>query len=91
MIAPASRQLAEQFEIHSTVLLAMITSAFVLGYGAYLSFPYTARRVVDPVIRSYYSLRAAIPWTTQRDIWALPRATNFKSVVPQYVVCMLSR
>ena len=91
MIAPASEQLAEQFDIHSTVLLAMTTSVFVLGYGVYLSFPYTARRVVNPVVHSYHSLRAAIPWTTQRDIWALPRATNFKYVVPQYVVCMLSR
>jgi hypothetical protein len=36
MIAPASRQLAERFDIHSTVLLAMTTSAFVLAYGAYL-------------------------------------------------------
>lgn len=34
MIAPASRQLAERFDIHSTVLLAMTTSVFVLAYGA---------------------------------------------------------
>jgi hypothetical protein len=33
MIAPASGQLAEQFGIDSTVLLAMTTSVFVLGYG----------------------------------------------------------
>jgi hypothetical protein len=33
MIAPASRQLAEQFDIHSTVLLAMTVSVFVLAYG----------------------------------------------------------
>jgi MFS family permease len=33
MIAPASGQLAEHFDIHSTVLLAMTTSIFVLSYG----------------------------------------------------------
>ncbi|KAN0121131.1 MFS general substrate transporter [Russula decolorans] len=33
MIAPASRQLAERFDIHSTVILAMTTSVFVLGYA----------------------------------------------------------
>ena len=38
MIAPASRQLAERFDIHSTVILAMTTSVFVLGYGGYVSF-----------------------------------------------------
>jgi hypothetical protein len=90
MIAPASRQLAERFDIHSTVLLAMTTSIFVLAYGAYLSFSYTAHRIHSG-IRSYHSFRASIPWSTQRDIWALPRAPNFKSVVPQYVLRMLSR
>jgi hypothetical protein len=34
MVAPASEQLAERFNIHSTVQLAMITSVFVLAYGA---------------------------------------------------------
>jgi hypothetical protein len=38
MIAPASRQLAERFNIHSTVILAMTTSVFVLGYGGHVSF-----------------------------------------------------
>ncbi|KAF8479662.1 MFS polyamine transporter [Russula ochroleuca] len=33
MIAPASGQLAEQFGIDSTVVLAMTTSVFVLGYA----------------------------------------------------------
>jgi hypothetical protein len=43
MTAPASRQLAELFDIHSTVLLAMTTSVFVLGYGGYISLsPQTA-------------------------------------------------
>jgi hypothetical protein len=35
MIAPASEQLAERFDIHNSVLLAMPTSIFVLAYGAY--------------------------------------------------------
>lgn len=34
IIAPASKQLVERFDIHSPVLLAMITSIFVLAYGA---------------------------------------------------------
>ena len=42
MIAPASGQLAERFEIHSTVLLAMTTSIFILAYGACPPFPSTA-------------------------------------------------
>ncbi|KAF8498757.1 MFS polyamine transporter [Russula emetica] len=33
MIAPASGQVAERFDIHSTVILAMTTSVFVLGYA----------------------------------------------------------
>ena len=38
MIAPASKQVAEQFDIHSTVILAMTTSVFILGYGRYIWF-----------------------------------------------------
>ncbi|KAN0121135.1 MFS polyamine transporter [Russula decolorans] len=33
MIAPASRQLAERFDIHSSVLIAMTVSVFVLAYA----------------------------------------------------------
>jgi MFS family permease len=39
MIAPASRQLAERFDIHSTVLLAMTVSVFVLAYGGNFHSP----------------------------------------------------
>ena len=91
MIAPASRQLAERFDIHSTVLLAMTTSVFVLAYGAYLSFSIPLAGLVHSRLRSYHSFWAAIPWPTQRDIRPLPCATSFKSVVPQYVLYMLSR
>ena len=45
MIAPASGQLAERFDIHSTALLAMTTSVFILGYGAHLSFSHTTHGV----------------------------------------------
>jgi len=38
MIAPASQQLAERFDIHNTVLLSMTVSIFVLAYGVYLPF-----------------------------------------------------
>lgn len=33
MIVPASGQVAERFNIHSTVILAMTTSVFILGYA----------------------------------------------------------
>jgi MFS family permease len=35
MIAPASEQLAEHFDIRNSALLAMTTSVFVLAYGRY--------------------------------------------------------
>jgi MFS family permease len=35
MIAPASEQLAERFDIRNSALLAMTTSVFVLAYGRY--------------------------------------------------------
>jgi hypothetical protein len=38
MIAPAEGQVAEWFDIHGTVILAMTTSVFILGYGGYISF-----------------------------------------------------
>jgi hypothetical protein len=34
MVAPASETIAQQFEITSTVLIAMTISIFVLAYGA---------------------------------------------------------
>jgi MFS family permease len=33
MIVPASSQLAERFDIHSSVLIAMTVSVFILAYG----------------------------------------------------------
>jgi hypothetical protein len=68
MIAPASKQLAERFDIHSTVLLAMTVSVFVLGYGGYLSFSRTVHSVQNLVIAffsSYHSIWSIIPWPTQ--------------------------
>lgn len=41
MIAPAASQVAEQFGITSSVLVAMTTSIFVLGYGEYYFLLYT--------------------------------------------------
>ncbi len=38
MIAPASGQVAERLNIHGTVILAMTTSVFVLGYGGCITF-----------------------------------------------------
>lgn len=34
MLAPVSDQIAQEFGITSTVLIAMITSIFLLAYGA---------------------------------------------------------
>jgi hypothetical protein len=68
MIAPASKQLAEHFDIHSTVLLAMTVSVFVLGYGGCLSFSRTVHSVQNLFIAffpSYHSIWSVIPWPTQ--------------------------
>jgi hypothetical protein len=68
MIAPASEQLAENFDIHSTVMVAMTVSVFVLGYGGYLSFPHTVYSVQNLFIvffPSYHSIWSVIPWPAQ--------------------------
>ena len=38
MIAPATNQVAAQFGIHSSVVIAFTTSIFVLAYGESISF-----------------------------------------------------
>ena len=38
MIAPAALQIAVQFRMTSSVLVAMTTSIFVLGFGEYFSY-----------------------------------------------------
>ena len=64
MIAPASQQLAERFDIHNTVVLSMVISVFVLAYGVSVIFPY--RSFIPCIVpRSYHSLWAVIPWTAQ--------------------------
>jgi hypothetical protein len=42
IIAPTSKQLAERFEIHNNVLLAITTSVFILAHGVYPPMPFTA-------------------------------------------------
>lgn len=64
MIAPASQQLAERFDIHNNVLLSMTISIFVLAYGVYLPLPFPTGFVI-PCTRCYHSLWAVVPWTTQ--------------------------
>ena len=49
MIAPASQQLAERFDIHNTVLLSMTISIFVLAYGVYLSICHFPAALVHSV------------------------------------------
>jgi hypothetical protein len=86
MIAPASTQLAERFDIHSSVLLAMTTSVFVLGYGGYfVILTYLSQRLLIACFRSYRSIWTVTFWPAERAIWTLSRVTNIKSVVPQYV------
>ena len=54
MIAPATGQLAERFDIHSPTILAMISSVFVLGYGGILCFsPQTALLKVFAVVIAF--------------------------------------
>lgn len=40
MVSPAAAQLAEDFGITSTVMVAMTISIFVLAYGAFRLFPF---------------------------------------------------
>src|SRR6266576_986589 len=65
MIAPASRQLAERFDIHSSVLLAMTVSVFVLAYGGNF---HSYRRQPSLIARFRHCLRslwALVPWPAQ--------------------------
>jgi hypothetical protein len=45
MVAPATQQIAHEFGITSTVIIAMTTSVFVLGYGK--SNPYERRTCIS--------------------------------------------
>ena len=90
MIAPASSQLAERFDIHSTVILAMTTSVFVLGYGGYVSF--SAQTAFAHCGFCYcHSLWAFIPWPSQRDVRTLACITTCQPVVPGYMLSLIHR
>ena len=90
MIAPASGQLAERFNIHSTVLLAVITSVFVLAYGGYLAFSRAARALcLFHCLRYYHRLWALITGPSQRVIWTLACASNRECVVPWYMLLIV--
>jgi hypothetical protein len=79
MIAPASGQLAERFDIHSPTILALISSVFVLGYGGNLCLlPQTA---FAQGFRCYHSHWTLSYRPTKRDIWTLARLTNLQPVV----------
>ena len=63
MIAPATGQLAERFDIHSPTILAMISSVFVLGYGGNLCLsPQTA---LAQGLRHRHSIWTLSYWPTQ--------------------------
>jgi hypothetical protein len=62
MVAPASSQLAEQFDIHSSVVLAMITSVFVLAYGGNFHCHRTRPSLIARFRHRHHSLWALIPW-----------------------------
>jgi hypothetical protein len=89
MIAPASSQLAERFDIHSSVLIAMTTSVFVLAYGGNFHPHHPHRRQPSLIARfhhRHHSLRALISWPAQRNIRTLARITTRQSVVPRYML-----
>jgi hypothetical protein len=85
MIAPASGQLAEQFGIHSSVLLAMTTSVFVLGYGGTCCI----YRRQPRLIYRHHSFWAFIPRPAQRDIRTIARPTNLQPVVSRYMLSFI--
>jgi hypothetical protein len=88
MIAPASGQLAEQFGIDSTVVLAMTTSVFVLGYGGTCCIHRRQPRLIAG-FHHHHSFWALIPWPAQRDIRTLSRPTNLQPVVSRYVLLLI--
>jgi len=57
MVAPASRQIAEQFGVTSSVLIAMTVSVFVLGFGM-LSVLRVKMKLIQyqPLVHWYASL-----------------------------------
>ncbi len=89
-IAPASRQLAERFDIHSTVTLAMTTSVFVLAYGGNFHSHRRQPSLITQFCHHQHRLWALTPWPTQRDIWTFARLTNFQPVVSRYMFSLIS-
>jgi hypothetical protein len=73
MISPASSQLAERFDIHSSVLIAMITSVFVLAYGRKFHSRRRQPLLIARLRHRHHSHWALISWSAQRNIWTLAR------------------
>ena len=89
MIAPASRQLAENLDIHSSVLLAMTTSVFVLAYGGDFHSHRKQPSLIARFPDCHHSLWALISWPAQRNIWTLARLTTFQPVVSWYMLSLI--
>ena len=91
MIAPASNQLAEQFDIHSSVLIAMTVSVFILAYGENFHSHRRRPSLIARLRHRHHSVWAVIPWPTQRNIWTLARFTTCQSVVSRYKLLLVPR
>jgi hypothetical protein len=85
MIAPASSQLAERFDIHSSVLIAMTVSVFVLAYGGNFYSHHRLPLLIARFHHRHHSLWALVPWPAQRNIWTLARFTACQLVVSRYM------
>jgi hypothetical protein len=91
IIAPASNQLAERFDIHSSVLNAMTVSVFVLAYGENFHSHRRRPSLIARFRRRHHSLWALIPWPAQQNIWTLARFTTCQSVVSRYMLLLIPR
>ncbi|KAL0576551.1 hypothetical protein V5O48_005415 [Marasmius crinis-equi] len=68
IISPASQQVAEEFGITSDVLLSMITSVYVLGFGEQILHIFNFASKPKFTTRS---LGPSAHWASQRGIWPL--------------------
>ena len=89
MIAPGLSQLAERFDVHSNVLLAMTISVFVLAYGENFHSHRRKPSLIARIRHPHHSLWALIPWSAQRNIWTLACLTTCQPVVSRYMISFI--
>ena len=81
MVAPGLSQLAERFDIHSSVLLSMTVSVFILAYGRNFHPHRRQPSLITRFCHHHHSLRALVSWPAQRNIRTLARLTTCQPVV----------